>query len=435
MDTPQIVEVKGGTSIRDNPSLGSMGFVPKPPKEDPVETDSHQAHEPPPAAEKPVAQQPAEAPKAPEPIVEPVKAKTPAEKIAEKLATKEPPKAEEPKAEPKADDTKPAENPEDKLELSPRASEATKDQFKTLKSVTKQLRDAEAKARAELAEMKRQMEEQSKLVPVSQIKEEEYKKLMEEHRVMSERIAALDFKAHPRYKEQYEIPKQGFIKAADELLAANQVEGSIASLLNLPRNELGKAVAKLTEGLPSFDASEVQANIREAYKIAQAEQEASSKAAESLKAIHESGARRMVEDFNAAFADLAPKVGEFAPEWEIDEKLDPETKARAEAYNEGLRSLRANAERYAFGASNERTASEIGIKAAAYDHQVKHVMPNLVREMENLARENAKLRAENNGIKKHNANRGSFVSTSSDSSAPDPRKMSAEEAAEYFARR
>ncbi len=398
-----------------DPSIREMAVKPQP--------------APPPAApkEESKAADPAPEPKpietaAPEPVKkEPTKVEEPRKSIiAEKLTKKEPIKeqAKEPvKDEPKA--AEPA--PEDKLEPDAKASEQSKNGFKELKTIAKTLREQLAAKDKEIQEYK----EKTEKVPVAEVAIEEVEKYRKQAEELSAKLAAYDLKAHPTYQQQYELPKQQALRAAQELIEANGItDVNLERLIDVPRSELGKTISKVTDALPRFDAAEVEANIREAYKVMQAEKHALANSSATMENMRKQHVAQQIQAFADTYGSLESSITEFSPELEIPKDADENVRNTIIAYNESRSSLKKAAEQRAFGIANERHAAELAIKSAAYDHTHKFVLPMIAQELDTAIRERNQYWQELQAIKAQKPNKSITATPSNTTPAKSGRPLS-----------
>lgn len=304
--------------------------------------------------------------------------------LAAKLAAKAKPaetKAPETKAE-KPDTETPAavEHPEDKMELDAKASVATRENFKNLKGVTKTLRGSLQAQEAKVADLQAKLDAASK-APSAQ-ETAELAKLREEAKALSDRLLLIDTKNHPKFKAQYEEPKAAAINAAKELLG-DKASG-IPKLLDMPRAELGKALAEMTKDLPDLDRRDVTDSLYKAWQLEQAGKDALSKAGETYGAIRAKSAEEQKAQFSTRFEKIVPSLSEHLVKLDVPANATPQQRQSIEEYNNGVASIRSNAEKLALGTIDEDSIVSASAKAAAYDFHIAQVMPRMAQEFSEM---------------------------------------------------
>lgn len=278
----------------------------------------------------------------------------------------------------------PADLPEDKILLGDKASGDAKTHFATLKGITKNLRGEISAREARIKELEAKTASGAALPA-------DYEKLKTEHKAFSERIAVLDLRNHPDFRRQFTEPQQKVEAALKAVLGDNKVEGvDIAGMLGKPRAEFAKAMAEAAEKLPDYERDEFKAGIRQLYQLAQSEREALGKSSELAKELQ----ARTLGAQREAFGQTWEKLGgmeEFLVKIEASEDASPEDKAAIAAYNAGLDTVRANAEKLAFEGGGETGVAQTAIKAASFDFFTQHAYPRLEAEFKSLVEINRRL--------------------------------------------
>ncbi len=321
---------------------------------------------------------------APKPVEKPVVVSAddapPAPKgsIAAQFAAKNKPIAAKP-----AETVKPVEvaapvvepNPEDKLELDAKASTATREHFKTLKSVTKELRASVQQREQELADYKAKLEAASRAPSAAEL--ERLAKLEAENKQFSDELLLTKTEKHPKFIAQFVEPKNQALAAAKELLGEKGSE--VSKLLNLPRAELGKAVQELTKDMPDMDRLDVAASVRKAWELEQAGKDALAKAGDTYSSIRTKSAEEQKALFGQRFEKIAPSLAEHLVKLEAPANATPQQRQSVDAYNDAAASIRASAEKAALGAVDDDAVVLHATKSAAYDFH-NQVMPRLMQE-------------------------------------------------------
>lgn len=347
--------------------------------------------------------------------------------LSAQLAAKNKPKVEAPKAEaPKVEAVIPpvVENPEDKLELDAKASTATREHFKTLKTVTKDLRGSIAAKEAEVAELRAKLEAAAKAPSAAEAAE--LAKLREESKALSDRLLLIDTQNHPKFKAQFVEPKNAALASAKELLG--EKGNDIGKLLNLPRAELGKAVQELTKDMPDMDRLDVAAHVKRAWELEQAGKDALGKAGDTYSAIRSKTVEEQKQLFGSRFDKIAPVLSEHLVKLEIPANATPQQRQEIEAFNAAASNIRASAEKVALGAVDDDAIVSHAAKSAAYDFHIGHVMPRLSQEISEMQEVIAGLTKELSMYRGKNPNRG--ISASLADSAPSGKPQTIEELAD-----
>jgi len=392
-----------------------------------------------PAAAAPAAEpKPADtAPAQPDPAA-PAVAAAPEKKadIGAQLTEQFLPEAAKPKAEPKPADSAAAaasENPEDKVQLGKEYSAPAHESFKTIKGISKELRNQLTSRDRELQETRAQLEQVRKN-GVALTDSPEFQALKAEHEAMSKRLMVLDLESHPNFQKEFVAPKNAAEQEAKNILAAAGVtDVNLDAILAKDGIEFRKAVNDVSGKLKSpLDVTDFATAIRTAQSLRQKALAAVSKAGEinqTLKAQTFNGYKTAFDEtYQETLGSI--KVAELT----VPPGTAPEVVAEAEAFNAAVRGLRTESERIALGQSTPKDIARASIKAAAYEFQVKHVMPLVLKTVKAREARIAELEAKLSGIAARNPN-AQMRGNAGDSGGVDPSKMNHKEAAEYFASR
>lgn len=304
--------------------------------------------------------------------------------LAAQVAAKAKPATVVPPAEAKKPEAAPApaaaEHPEDKLEVDSKSSPATREHFKTLKGVTKTLRGALQAQEAKVSELQSKLEAASKAPSATETAE--LSRLREEAKQLSDRLLLLDTQNHPKFKAQYEQPKQEALSAAKALLGDKASDA--AKLLNLPRAELGKAISDLTKDLPDLDRRDVTDQLYKAWQLEQGGREALAKAGETNSAIRKLTIEEQRAGFGQRWDKIVPSLAENIVKLEVPADATREQRESIERYNEAAAAIRQSAEKVALGAIDEDAIVSHAAKSAAYDFHIGHVMPRIGQEISEM---------------------------------------------------
>jgi hypothetical protein len=298
----------------------------------------------------------------------------------------------------------------EKVELPPKVSEKSSEAFKLVK----------AQAKAHIAKLRSEQESASKRVealetqlktaPVGTMTNAEVEKMKSDLKAMSERVLLTDLQSHPDFQRQFTQPKAQAITAAAEILTSQKVEGvDLQKLLALPRAEFAKQVSEVAAKLPSFDATEFSAQMRQAYTLTQSESQALTKSHDTYAAIQKNQTEQGVAAFNRAMEKVGGEVTKLLV------KVTPPTGATAElveqinAYNADIDALQGKARKLALEPSSPDEVAVSAIKAAAYDFHIKQALPKILGEYQNLQRAYAEKVAELEAVKGKNPNNMGFM--------------------------
>ena len=385
-------------------------------------------------------------PAAPAAIAEPVKpAEAPKEEVKPKQEVVSPDEIDSPMLRALEKKSKPAsaaapaqptatptnDNPEDKIELASNAHTSTKDQFKSLKTITRDLRGQLIQAQDRERSLQEQLKSHATAQPVQE--NPDIERMKAEHKAMSDRLALVDLQSHPTFQQQYVQPKSQSLNEAQQLLEANGIKDvDVASLLNKPRAEFGKAVSEAAKNLSPYDQTDFANNMRKAWELEQGSRSALAKSKELMNGLTQQNGVRQRGAFEKTWSSVAGSVNEHIVELEALPTATPEERAAIDSYNQSIKNLRVNAEKLALNPMDEEGVSKAAIKAAAYDFHIAHAMPRLEQEMNALLKIVRDQASELKAIRSRNPNADRSHAAAFSSGHADPSKMDAKEAAEYF---
>lgn len=271
-------------------------------------------------------------------------------------------------------------------EPAPAASVTQDDPFAGVKDGDWKAAKAAAKARQEeaakrVAELQAEIEKRdADLVKFRQAFPDptEAEKVRAENKAALERLALLDFKSHPEYRRQYIEPKERIINELKGVLADNAIDGvDLEGLLSKPRIEFAKSVAEIQSKMNSFDAQEFHSSMRELSKLDQAAKAAIGNHQQVADGLRQQSEARARTAFEQAYNEN--KQWMLRP-YEITATTPPEDVPHLEAFNKNLSQVRANAEKYAFSPSDDKTSGAIALKAAQFDFYTQHALPRMVKD-------------------------------------------------------
>ncbi len=244
---------------------------------------------------------------------------------------------------------------------------------------------------------------------------------------VQDRLAIHDLSAHPDFVKQYVEPKKNALREAAEIVAYNGKEGvNLSAVLDRPLKEFNAEVSEITKDMNGMDATSVQTALRQAYKLANDERGALSKAGElkaQLEAKAAAVARQAFEEGKGEFTSRVPAM-------EIPEGASEERISEINAYNEARLAAMAEAEKFTFGKMTEREVAGIATRAASLNLVAHHVIPGLQRDLKKSNELVAALSAELGAIKK-SKNPGQFTE-SKPSAGPDTSGMDVRQLAKHM---
>ncbi len=297
------------------------------------------------------------------------------------------------------------EHPEDKLELGAKSSPEARENFAKLKAIAKERAGLVAAKDKELAELR------SKASIPAALDTAELERLRKEHKDAMDRLLVIDTRNHPAFQNQYIKPRQDAIAAATELLKAHGKDADLASLIEKPRGEIGKALSEILKDVPAFDQTEISSNIQKAYQLAQAEKQALTQADQVNGAIRKKDSTAHVSAFEATWSKVSAAAGEFLVEADVPADAPVERRQRLEAYNNDMRGLQSRAREIATGNSTYESIADSAIKAAAFEVQAKHVLPMLGEQISEMQQVIIAQKKEIDGYRSRNPNRAITATT------------------------
>ncbi len=245
---------------------------------------------------------------------------------------------------------------------------------------------------------------------------------------VQDRLAVHDLRSHPDFVKQYVEPKNNALKEAAEIVAYNGKEGvNLAAVLDKPLKEFNAEVSEITKDMNGMDATSVQTALRQAYKLANDEKGALSKASElkqQLEAKAAAVARQAFEEGKGEFTSRVPAM-------EIPEGASEERITEINAYNEARIAAIAEAEKFTFGKMTEREVAGIATRAASLNLVAHHVIPGLQRDLKRSNALLAEATAELAAIKKQKSP-GQFNESKATATGPDTSNMDVKQLAKHM---
>lgn len=295
--------------------------------------------------------------------------------------TETPPAKTEAKTEPAKADTPPVKTeaapaapewPGEKLELPANASAEAKTNFASMKASMKQewLKEKNARAEAE-----KQLAVRAAAAPADTA---ELERLRAEHKAAQDRLAVFDLQSHPDFVKQFVQPKEkamATVKEVMEYQTTPKDTGELAVLLGKPMKDFNAAVSEITKDMNSADAATVATSLREARNIHAAEQSALSKSTELRSQLQAKTAQQQKQAFEAVATEVTSSLKRI----EITDGMSADEKAASASYNQRLDSLRASAEKRAFGNITEREVARMAFESEQLALMREHIVPGLER--------------------------------------------------------
>ncbi len=296
----------------------------------------------------------------------------------------------------------------DKLELGAHSSPRATENFKILKGIARQEREAKTALQREIAELR---SKPSAVVPTA-VDTTELDRIRAENKAMSDKLLLIDTKNHPAFQNQYVKPRIDAVQAANELLKANGKEFDVSTLIDRPRGEIGKALQEVLKDLPSLDQTEISDNVRKAWQLSQAEKTALSNAGQVNGQIKEADSKTHIHAFDSTWDKVSAGVAGLSGVEKIPDNVTPQQRQMIEAYNRDITSLRENARAKATGSTTYESIAQTAIQAAAFEVQQNHVMPMLAAQISDMQETIKGLKAEVEGYRSRNPNRDISPTTS-----------------------
>jgi hypothetical protein len=267
-----------------------------------------------------------------------------------------------------------------KVDVSPEADDALpENDWKAAKAVRQQLRTRLAEVEEREKKASQELTRYREVVPDTA----EVQRLREEHKVFSEKVALLDYQNHPEFRKQFTEPKEKLNGEIKTILADNGIEGfDLKAVLALPRAEMAKRISEVTDKLNSYDAGEFRLQLREYGKLSSAEQTALGTHKEALANLSQINQAKQRTAFEGKWKSTS--FATFAQKLEPPEGATPDEVAQIRSLNQGIDTMRENAEKYAFSLGDESQAAEVAIKASNYDFVVNHAFPRMQSDYKKL---------------------------------------------------
>ena len=306
----------------------------------------------------------------------------------------------------KKGESAPVEDPLAHIEAPKEMSEKASEHWNRLK---KEAQTKIADAEKRYKEAQSQIETYKKATPAETA---EVEKLKSDYKAAMDRLAVLDIQSHPDFINQYKEPKLKALNEAKEILSYNGNDSAdLAQLMAKPLKDFNKTVAEMTREMNGMDATTVQASLRQAYKLAQEEKNALGNASGLREQLESKSALESKKAFEETWGNFGGAEN-FLSTVEIPEDAAPEEKTELSEYNQAIQQVRQNAEKYAFGRIDSRTAAQVASKAAILDTMVNVVVPRMNKEYSQILSERNALAAELKAIRGAK-NPGNFSTTPS----------------------
>lgn len=338
------------------------------------------------------------------------------------------PEAAKPKEEPKPSDPGPEAPPEDRVVLDKSFSPKAHQSFDAIKTIAKGLRDQLTERDRELKEAKAQVEN-IKAGAVN-VETPEVVKLRADNETMSKRLMVLDLQSHPRFQQEFVAPRSAAEQEASAILQAAGVTEDIPALLAKNQVDFRKGISEIAKKLPTpLD----QADFANAMRTAHALKVKGDQAISNAREMNQTLQQQQAEGYKQAFDEVYSRtLGQLkVAELRAPNGAKPEEIAEVEAFNNGVRGIRSQAERIALGASNPKDIAVASLQAAAFRFQQTHAMPAIMKMIAAKDARIAELEGNLSGIRARNPNRDIRGIPPSEGGV-DPSKMNNQDAAEYW---
>ena len=322
----------------------------------------------------------------------------------------------------------PEANPEDRVVLDKSFSPAAQSSFAAIKTIAKGLRDQLLTRDAELTTTREELARVK--AGASTVLTPEVQKKLDEYEAMSKRLMVLDLQNHPQFQQQFVAPRSAAEQEAAAILAAHGVQVDIEGLLSKNPVDFRKALSDVAAKLPTaLDQADFATAMRTAHTLKQRGDQAIQNAGQ----LNQDLRQQTVQGHKQAFEDVYGKtVGALKlSELRAPTGATPEQLSEIEAYNNGIRGLRTEAEKIALGTSDPRSIASASLKAAAYDFHQTRVMPMMLKVIAGKDGEIAALTAQITGLRARNPNRD-MRGIDGGGEGVDPSKMDNHQAADYW---
>lgn len=295
---------------------------------------------------------------------------------------------------------------------SDRSSEGTKTNWKQLNAVADQLRTELTSERSAWQAEKAKMEAELTQLRQTVGNPDEYKRIKDEHSLMSDKLKVFAVREHPEFKAKFIEPKNQRIAETAQLLTEYGVEGvDVAALAAKGRKAFAEEVGKIAQELPDLDRHTFIDNMKKIRELHDGEAAELSKAGELAKSYQE----RSLNQQRGVFEKLWSE-GNALRSKEVPATATAEERAELESYNEGIKSIRSEAEKFLFNPYNEESAAKMALKGATLDFMVKQGIPKLNSHIQKQAARIAELESEIDSLRAHGP--GSFDGGQTQASGP-----------------
>jgi len=270
-------------------------------------------------------------------------------------------------------DEKPSEEAEEWKEPE-NVSEQQKLDWKKLKAK----RDEEITARdTQIQELKAKLEQSSEQSNDPLI--DDLKKQVAD---LTNRLSEVDFQSTPEFEDKFVKPREAAVQKVKNLAQQMGMSTDIDQLLAKTGRELGDAVSEAAESLPEFYKADFIDGVKAISNIDMARSDALQNADAYRESIHAQRRQHQEKAADAVWENLSNENDFLLEPMEAGEE-------NAEAYNQGLESIRGEVRKYTSGAMTEESIALVSTKAAMFDFFMKHGMGRMESEWTELTNLNS----------------------------------------------
>lgn len=279
------------------------------------------------------------------------------------------------------------EAPEDKLELHESASEQSREGWKTLKGIAKEVRSENAILKKELEEIKAGNYVNPELQGKLDALEKEKQQLLDI-------VAKKDLSSHPKFQEEFETPLNSAVSRISEVLQDQESDLSIDKIMKADKKQLSDMVDDITEGMPKLYAREFLDDVMKARELNEKKIQALENASEFQQQIQTQSKTEALNTFSTTANSYKNEFGFLLSPLKASEDATPDAKHEADTYNQRLAVIEANAQKKMFEPLPLADQSKAMLKAEVHDFLVDVGLPRIEKEYTALAETNRQLVAE-----------------------------------------
>lgn len=255
----------------------------------------------------------------------------------------------------------------DEPELPKGASKATREHWDALKA---KHQEQVSKYETQIAELKKKTEIIGDGDPDDvQAKLERYDKL-------EKRIAELDLESSPEFQDRFDRPKQAAVEEMNKILERNKQGMTAEELLKLSEEDREDEVSSIIDNLRSLPRENFLNAYRAAEKLSKERADALETAKETSAALQRKAQADGLRAMKEARDSIFKENDAFFTPLEVSKNATDEEKQIANSYNDSLKSLNSNVEKYANAKTPEEVA-KASTKAAICDHLIGQTLPRL----------------------------------------------------------